>query len=388
VITLNFILDTGASEVNIPADVALTLYRAGTIQDADFLPGQTYKLADGSTVKSSRFILKSLKIGKSRVTNVPASIGNISSSLLLGQSFLEKLGAWGIDSQKQVLTIGVKPDKSVFTEKPVRPKAVVDLNTIFSNSDRLLYAGYEIEKSFSSMNNENPNLGESFTYIKKNGKTLFRIINDRAIGGIKSTQIGLFPLLGKDDKQLIISHHRQTYITILCCLVYKIYYLSSNIYQIFDDEEYNTKGELQPIDFEGKGKYHILRWVFSLEGLHGLCQLCSPHPEVIFSYDNKARRYTISSNKFDNYLLRNIDKTTNEFNELETKVNIYNKDENYTKWLAQILDISLNYIYAGREVDGWGFFNSRYKFPDKEEARSNIIYRLNNDPVYKAIYGR
>src|SRR5215472_11728564 len=90
VITLNFILDTGASEVNIPADVALTLYRAGTIKDADFLPGQTYRLADGSTVKSSRFILKSLKIGKSRVTNVPASIGNISSSLLLGQSFLEK----------------------------------------------------------------------------------------------------------------------------------------------------------------------------------------------------------------------------------------------------------------------------------------------------------
>jgi len=38
VITLGFVLDTGAAEVNIPADVALTLYRAGTIQDSDFLP--------------------------------------------------------------------------------------------------------------------------------------------------------------------------------------------------------------------------------------------------------------------------------------------------------------------------------------------------------------
>src|SRR5215467_2096431 len=102
-ITLNFILDTGASEVNIPADVALTLYRAGTIRDTDFLPGQTYTLADGSLLKSSRFLLQSLKIGKNRITNVPASIGNISSPLLLGQSFLEKLGSWGIDSQKQVL---------------------------------------------------------------------------------------------------------------------------------------------------------------------------------------------------------------------------------------------------------------------------------------------
>lgn len=106
VITLHFILDTGASEVNIPADVALTLYRTGTIRDTDFLPGKTYTLADGSRVKSQRFVLRHLKIGQRRIDNVAASIGDISSPLLLGQSFLEKLGSWGIDSRKQVLTLG------------------------------------------------------------------------------------------------------------------------------------------------------------------------------------------------------------------------------------------------------------------------------------------
>lgn len=117
VITLNFVLDTGASEVNVPADVALTLHRTGTIRDTDFLPGQTYRLADGSTVNSSRFVLRSLKIGQRRIANVAASIGNISSSLLLGQSFLEKLGAWGIDSQKQVLTIGTSAYKFDWLKK-------------------------------------------------------------------------------------------------------------------------------------------------------------------------------------------------------------------------------------------------------------------------------
>jgi len=111
VITLNFVLDTGASEVNIPADVALTLYRAGTIKDADFLPGKTYSLADGSQVNSSRFVLRSLKIGQRRITNVAASIGGVSSSLLLGQSFLEKLGAWGIDNKRNILTIN--PDSTL-----------------------------------------------------------------------------------------------------------------------------------------------------------------------------------------------------------------------------------------------------------------------------------
>src|SRR5262249_2477141 len=91
VIKLNFILDTGASEVNIPADVALTLYRTGTIRESDFLPGQTYRLADGSILQSSRFLLQSLKIGNNRIVNVPGSIGSASSPLLLGQSFLERL---------------------------------------------------------------------------------------------------------------------------------------------------------------------------------------------------------------------------------------------------------------------------------------------------------
>src|SRR5712691_5211674 len=113
VITLNFILDTGASEVNIPAEVALTLYRAWTIRDTDFLPGQTYTLADGSTLKSSRFLLRSLKVGNYRMTNVPASIGPVLSPLLLGQSFLERLGTWGIDSQKQVLTTGAREKRAL-----------------------------------------------------------------------------------------------------------------------------------------------------------------------------------------------------------------------------------------------------------------------------------
>jgi len=105
VLTLHFILDSGAAEVNIPADVVLTLVRAGTIKDTDFLPGTTYVLADGSELKSPRFMIRSLKIGRQSINNIPASVGNIASSLLLGQSVLEKLGTWGIDNQRQVLII-------------------------------------------------------------------------------------------------------------------------------------------------------------------------------------------------------------------------------------------------------------------------------------------
>ena len=46
-ITLPFILDSGASDVQIPVDVVMTLARAGTISDGDRLGPQMCTLADG-----------------------------------------------------------------------------------------------------------------------------------------------------------------------------------------------------------------------------------------------------------------------------------------------------------------------------------------------------
>ena len=43
-ITLDFIVDSGAADVNIPADVVMTLIRTGTITDNDFLGKETYRL--------------------------------------------------------------------------------------------------------------------------------------------------------------------------------------------------------------------------------------------------------------------------------------------------------------------------------------------------------
>ena len=52
-ITLNFIIDSGASDVQIPFDVFSTLIRANTIEKSDLIGEQTYVLADGSEKESS-----------------------------------------------------------------------------------------------------------------------------------------------------------------------------------------------------------------------------------------------------------------------------------------------------------------------------------------------
>ena len=104
-LTLNFTIDSGASDVSIPGDVFLTLMRTGTIRSEDFLGSQTYRLADGSTVPSETFRIRSLKVGDREIENVTASVAKVEGSLLLGQSFLARFRSWSIDNERGLLLL-------------------------------------------------------------------------------------------------------------------------------------------------------------------------------------------------------------------------------------------------------------------------------------------
>ena len=104
-ITLDFVIDSGAADVNVPADVVSTLIRTRTIRPSDFIGQQTYVLADGTEAPSPVFIIRSLKVGGRVVQNVKCSIGSPKSSLLLGQSFLQNFKSWSIDNGRRALIL-------------------------------------------------------------------------------------------------------------------------------------------------------------------------------------------------------------------------------------------------------------------------------------------
>ena len=104
-ITLNFTIDSGAADVSIPADVVSTLMRTGTLQVSDFVGKKTYRLADGSSVPSVTFLIRSLKVGNHVLENVTASIASAQADLLLGQSFLSRFYSWSIDNKRRVLLL-------------------------------------------------------------------------------------------------------------------------------------------------------------------------------------------------------------------------------------------------------------------------------------------
>lgn len=104
-ISLRFLIDSGASDVSVPSDVVSTLIRSGTIDNSDFIGTQTFVLADGSTVPSAEFRIRSMQIGTLILHNVTASLADAKAPLLLGQSFLKRLSGWSIDNGRGVLVL-------------------------------------------------------------------------------------------------------------------------------------------------------------------------------------------------------------------------------------------------------------------------------------------
>jgi aspartyl protease family protein len=99
---MEFIFDTGASDITISLTEALFLYKQGTLTDDDFIGVQNYQIADGSIHEGAVVKLKSVKIGDRVLYNIKASIvDNMNAPLLLGQSALAEFGKISIDYQKK-----------------------------------------------------------------------------------------------------------------------------------------------------------------------------------------------------------------------------------------------------------------------------------------------
>jgi clan AA aspartic protease (TIGR02281 family) len=107
-ITMDFIFDSGASDVFIPSDVFSVLVKQGKIANEDLTGVKEYQIADGSTTKNISIILRKMQIGEVVVTNVKASVGKSNTPLLLGQSFMQKFSQLTIDNESGYLIIKLK----------------------------------------------------------------------------------------------------------------------------------------------------------------------------------------------------------------------------------------------------------------------------------------
>jgi predicted aspartyl protease len=102
--TETFTLDTGASAVTIPVDLAEQLVDDGVF-DLGGLHYVSSTLANGNSEPVLVGTLTSLTVGGVTVHHIRCIIGPPGTSLLLGQSFLQKFPAWAIDNIHNILVL-------------------------------------------------------------------------------------------------------------------------------------------------------------------------------------------------------------------------------------------------------------------------------------------
>ena len=103
---LNFIFDTGASEVTISQVEANFMYKNGYLESRDIVGKKTYQVATGAIAVGTTIILKEIEFGGLILRDVRASVVETQNApLLLGQTVLQRLGKIEIDNTQRILKI-------------------------------------------------------------------------------------------------------------------------------------------------------------------------------------------------------------------------------------------------------------------------------------------
>lgn len=235
-----------------------------------------------------------------------------------------------------------------------------DITETFAREGSLALNGYEVSKRERK---------PYFTYavLKRNGRVVAKFDDGGDSGFGVATAFGAFPFLGGGAKQLAVS------LTVPRGGRHWVVDLSSRTPRVvFDSQTYGVgREELSVIDIDKDGTYEISMPVTAFYMFENMSMAETPLPEIVFKYDAKARGYLPANRLFPGYSLRGIDE---DIKALRPDGDAY---------MSKRLGILLRYVYAGRERDGWDFFERAYARADRGALKKRIAAELNREPVYR-----
>jgi hypothetical protein len=246
------------------------------------------------------------------------------------------------------------------------------MSDIFTGEKSLSYNGFDVaiieKRSKSARQEPSP----SYAVIKKNGRMVAKFDGSQE-EGMEVTDIGLFPLLGGKTKQLIISQ------TVPRGGRHWIVEPAPDPKALFDSGDYEVgREELWAVDIDGDGVYEIGLFVTRFYLVFDqLSVSATPLPTVIFGYDKQAGRYLPANHRYRDYLLKDIE---TEIRDLPA--------EGGERYVARRLGVLLQLLYAGKEKEGWEFFDKAYTLPDADKIKAKVTEVLQKAPAYKFIRKR
>jgi clan AA aspartic protease (TIGR02281 family) len=170
-IALDFIFDTGASDVSISLTEARYMIKNGFLTKQDIIGSEKFTDATGSISEGVVINIKTVEIQGMVLNNVKATIVNSTSApLLLGQSALAKLGKVEIDFNKNTLLVYNAPNQFKVGQKSYGGLVVgyIDYNKLLIVSDKDISVGTtfdnakKLEKNHQNKLNSNWRLPTHF----------------------------------------------------------------------------------------------------------------------------------------------------------------------------------------------------------------------------------
>ncbi len=246
--------------------------------------------------------------------------------------------------------------------------SVDDLRTVFSKEPSLSYLGYRVIKEQKTVDIEGIKTEVSYALLKKGEVTVATFDGLYHPAG-NTTEFGLFSFLGGEPKQLIVEQSTPRNWS------HWIAKLTPDFQVIFDSRKWSLDGELILLDINHDGTFEFTKTLAIFYDFHKLPTSESPLIPILFSYDRNAGQYIPANHGFQEYALKGIEHEVKNLDRSSAQAH-----------LAGVLHILLRYIYAGKQQDGWAYFEREYNLKDKDVVKSDVVSKLEFEPVYKFIY--
>ena len=247
----------------------------------------------------------------------------------------------------------------------------------FVDVNSLSYNGYDIVKLEKKIKYEYPPemksaplmVDVSYAVLKKKGQVLARFQGVFSGYG-NATEFGLFPFLGGETKQLVVSQ------TIPRGGRHWIVVLSPHFQVIYDSAEYGLgREDITVVDVDKDGVYEISQELTTFVFFEDITAGASHLVDILLRYDERSKRYLPASHIFRDYTLRGAEGGAARVNRSDEKA-----------LASDVLRRMLPYIYAGMRNEAWELYDREYTLTNREELKAKIMAALNDDAVYKYIY--
>ncbi len=197
-------------------------------------------------------------------------------------------------------------------------------------------------------------------------------------------EVKLVSLLRDGTKQLFVQHFSGG---AHCCWTSIILELSDSVHTLFHSDDYTDLGyQLTMSDLDRDGMMDLHLTIITFDYFDRLNPAISPFSSAYFSYSSSTRRFTLMSRKFSSLILSKTREHEQRVKAMADTTDFTQFEDIGGDYLSSVLNVLMDYVFAGQREQGWKFFDIWYRLGDKDEMRHKIQQTFEASNVYQELY--